>query len=92
MGIPIWELQDRIDSPTFALYMAYDRVDPFGEERADVRNAINTAFTVNAMTGHKVKVMDFMPDFEPKTEKNKADLMLAKMSQFAAMHNKEKGK
>ena len=92
MGIPLKELQDRIDAPTFALYMAYDRLDPFGEERGDVRMALNTAYMVNAFSGSKMKVADCMLDFQPKTDKQKADKMLAKMSQFAAGHNQGKGK
>ena len=88
MGIPLEELQDRIDAPTFALYMAHDRIDPFGEERGDLRMAINTAFTVNAMTGQKVKIADFMPDFENKGKKGPtADELLAKMQQYTAQHN-----
>ena len=68
MGIPLRELQQRIDSPTFALYMAHDRMSPFGEKRADLRAAL-TAWTVAKAGGAKsVEIDDFMPKFGQENE------------------------
>lgn len=50
-------------------WSVYAEMDPFGEERADLRMAILAAATVNAMTRTKesdpvAKPEDFMPKFE----------------------------
>lgn len=39
LGIPYSRLAEEISSAELSLYMAYDRIDPFGEHRADIRNA-----------------------------------------------------
>lgn len=69
MGIPLKELQDRMDSATFALYMAYDRLDPFGEERADVRTGIMTSYLYNAFTGAKTKIDNFILEYDKEIVK-----------------------
>lgn len=48
-------------------WMAYERIEPFGEERADVRSAINTATLVNVNRGRgqrAVSPSDVMPRFD----------------------------
>ena len=49
--------------------MAYSRIDPFGEERADIRNAILCQTVANAMGvkkqgGGELGIKDFMPEFD----------------------------
>lgn len=34
------KLREELSSAELALYMAYDRIDPFGEVRGDIRNAM----------------------------------------------------
>ena len=51
-------------------WMAFAGLEPFGEERADLRMGILAAATVNAMTRTKdsdpvAKAEDFMPKFDP---------------------------
>jgi hypothetical protein len=51
--------------------MAYDRVEPFGEERGDLRAGIVAATVANANRGKNSKPYapgDFMPKFAEKTE------------------------
>ena len=60
------QLLRTMSSAELTEWRAYARVSPFGEWRADYRNAI-TAQTVAAAAGVKrTKTVDFMPDFTPK--------------------------
>lgn len=47
-------------------WQAYYAIEPFGEERADIRTAINTAAIVNHLKakGTPAKVEDFLPFWE----------------------------
>lgn len=49
----------------FAEWLAYYSVEPFGEERADLRNAILCRLVANALRGkgRRAEVEDFMPKF-----------------------------
>lgn len=69
MGIPFRELQQRIDSEDFAYYLAYERIEPDGEERADLRAGIISSTVANA-AGADTSPIDFMPDFEAKKAEN----------------------
>lgn len=65
------EAQARISSNEFSEWIAYSRIEPFGEERADLRSAINTTVLANAnrSKGRRAfKVKDFMPRFDTKLE------------------------
>jgi len=43
-------------------------MEPFGEERADLRAALVGAKIVNALTGQDQDLDDFIFDFQPKPE------------------------
>lgn len=43
--------------------MAYDQLEPFGEDRADIRAAI-VASTVANCHGNKTRLRDFLPRWE----------------------------
>lgn len=48
--------------------MAYERLEPFGERRADLRAGIVASTIANAHRGKEGRPytpQDFMPDFEP---------------------------
>lgn len=84
------EAQQRVDSREFASWMAYDRVDPFGEERADLRSAIVAATLANIHRGKNAKpfeAADFMPRFDRAKPKQTPTEMQARLFQFAEMHN-----
>lgn len=52
--------------------MAYDRIDPFGETRADLRMAVLAAVGVNthkSKKGKNAKPKDFMPEFWKRKRK-----------------------
>ena len=50
------EAQRRINSDEFGWWMAYDRIEPFGEERADLRIAQLCALIANINRSKKCKV------------------------------------
>ena len=59
--------QKEIDSREFAEWLAFDRVEPQGEFRADLRAGIIAAVIANVNRGRGTpafKPADFMPDFD----------------------------
>jgi len=50
--------------------MAFYKLEPFGEERMDLRCALMTAHLVSPYIkkGHKPKLSDYMLSFEPKKQ------------------------
>lgn len=52
--------------PLFFEWMDYFEVEPFGEERGDLRTAIvaQVIASTNAKPGKRFKVTEFMPQFE----------------------------
>ena len=61
-------MANQMDVRLLQAWMAYAAIEPFGEERADLRNAMMMALTANVHRDHKksspAKAQDFMPDFE----------------------------
>ena len=55
--------------PLFFEWMDYYDLEPFGEERADLRCGIiaHVIASVNAPKGKKYKVSDFMPKFDKRS-------------------------
>jgi len=61
------ELLTRCDSRELTEWLAYYQIEPWGEERADLRAAINTTVLANVNRGKSqraYKIEDFMPDFD----------------------------
>ena len=60
-----------ITSGQFAEWMAYSRLEPWGEDRDDLRMGIVASVIANSNRGKgkkPYKPQDFMPDFEPEDE------------------------
>ena len=60
-----------ITSAQFAEWMAYSRLEPWGEDRDDLRTGIVASVIANSNRGKgkkPYKPQDFMPDFEPEDE------------------------
>lgn len=53
-----------MSSQEFALYLAYDRLDPIGMTRFDMGIGIVCKTLANVHGNKKVKVSDFMPDYD----------------------------
>lgn len=87
------QAQREIDSQEFAGWLAFDRVSPFGEERADLRSAIIAATFANAHRGKNTKaftVADFTPRFDdPKSATQTPDEMFARLAAHAVVHNRK---
>ena len=67
MGRTVAELLASIEMDELLDWMAYERLEPFGEERADVRSAIHTATLINVHRGQHsrpVTPSDVMPRFD----------------------------
>ena len=67
------ELLDRMSSREFSEWMAYYGIEPFGEERADLRQALTTSTMANiaqAQTKHPkwTKPEDYMPFSKPEAQ------------------------
>lgn len=86
-GCPLPEAQQRINACQFAEELAYYELDPWGDERADLRAAQIAAMVGNASGNyrHAFKPADFMPDFDkPGANRMTDDQMLNVMQGFIA--------
>ena len=85
------EAQARCDSHEYAEWQAKYEIDPWGEDRADLRAGIiaSTIANVNRESKRKAFVpRDFMPDFDskPKPAQSQRE-MAAVMGQLMAKQN-----
>jgi hypothetical protein len=84
------EAQEKIDSQEYASWLAFSRVEPFGEARADLRSAVVAAVVANAHRGKGAKAFtpaDFMPQFDPPDET--PEQLFAALSAHAQIHNRK---
>jgi len=86
-----------IDSEEFAWWRAYDKVNPFGEERADLQIAQLCCLYANAHAkkGKRFKVEDFMPEFNAQPKRQSGEYIKNVFMVFAKAQNawvKSKGK
>ena len=82
--IDVDDMLAEISSAQFAEWLAYARLEPWGEERADLRAGIvaSTIANVNRGKGQKAyNPQDFMPKFEQETEEEARARLIAKARQ-----------
>jgi hypothetical protein len=77
LGIPYNELGQRISAAELALYQCYYKLEPWGEQRADIRTASQTSFIASAtgvtkQSGGKFTTEDFML-FRDKPKKEESE-------------------
>ena len=81
----------RCNSRQFTEWQAEYELDPWGDERADLRCGIIACTIANVNRGkgqRSLKPGDFMPEFDkPIKERQTQAEMIAVMAQFAAKHN-----
>lgn len=80
----IAELEARMTYREFAEWAAYYRIEPWGEERADLRSGIQSATIANCNRGKNQQPFspaDFMPFAETKPESGE-DEIRAKFEEF----------
>lgn len=69
-------LAAKLTASQLADWIAYNRVEPFGEERADLRTGILASVNANLWsTKGGYKPAQFMPVFEPQEQKQSAESM-----------------
>ena len=89
------ELGERMSSAEFTEWMAYDRIDPFGEERADLRQAMTSSGVHNLLQAQTKKPKYLEPkDFmlfsdKPKEKPKAANTPEAMMAKFNALTSKK---
>jgi len=69
----VTELLRRISSRELSEWLAYYELEPFGEERADLRSAIVASTVANTARDPKKRarpfgVQEFMPQFQDRSE------------------------
>lgn len=89
-------LRQKIDSREFAEWMAFDRLDPIGNERADLHAGIVASTIANCHRGKSQRAYvpaDFMPKYGEahKPRKTVAE-MEAQFKLFVMMHNAAQAK
>ncbi len=82
LGLSVAEAQARIDAREFGEWMAFAGLEPFGEERADLRAAIVASTVANTARDPKTQrdpftPQEFMPKFEKETTEQTPEQMLA---------------
>lgn len=73
--------------------MAFNNIEPFGEERADLQSAIIACTMANAWRGKSqraFKVSDFMPNFEGPKEQSTEEIV--RIFKAAAAKNRKRKK
>ena len=78
------ELLSSMSAREFADWIAFARVEPFGEDRADLRAGIVASVIANANRDRKKRAkpyepVDFMPQFEKPTVEDKVRKVLGGM-------------
>jgi len=58
-----------MDSKELSYWIAYYKIFPFGDERADLRNALNCSILANANSKKRFKPEDFMFNFGKKKKR-----------------------
>lgn len=86
MGIPIERLQNEISAYDFALYRAFNNIDPFENYRFDINSAIVSQVLAQVHGAKTTKIGDFVPQWD-KPPKRTATHLKSKMDSFAAMMN-----
>lgn len=79
-----------MSSREFAEWVAYYGLEPFGEERADLRMAVVASLIANANRDPKKRKRpfeprDFMPQFGQETPEPSPEMMLEKVKLLNAM-------
>lgn len=68
MGRTVRELLDSLDAAEFQEWLAYYGLDPWTEDRGDLRAGIIASTVVQALGG-KAKAADFIPTYGPPPER-----------------------
>lgn len=80
------DMLETISHDQFQNWMAYDHIEPFGEERGDLRTGIVASVIANCTPGvrRRYTPKDFMPDFRPRRRRMSGQEIAATMNAAAA--------
>lgn len=90
-GRTVQELSDTMDVEEFLRWAAYAAVEPFGEQRQDVRNAMLMALTANLQRPKgkaAIPVEKFLPKFRQRRPMTMDELERALDAQYFALGGK----
>ena len=73
LSLGVWDVDAMLDAmpaPVLFRWMAYAQIEPFGEERSDLRAGIIASTVANVNRGRRApyKVSDFMPKFSSRQQ------------------------
>lgn len=91
--MPLWLAKRSCTLREFARWVEYFKLEPWGEERADLRAGIiaATIANVNRGGGKAATPQDFMPDFDPRPKVQSLEEQEAVMARaFANMREAQK--
>lgn len=83
-------MQERLNAREFAEWIAYWNIEPWGEERADLRAGIIAATVANAApfrSGRSFAASEFMPFASPQANTQSANEFEARMRAYVQAHN-----
>lgn len=88
LGMTVKELLQRMDSRELSEWMAYYNIEPFGEERADIRQAITSSEVRNSYAKHRTSPLDFIPKFIQERKKPMGwEAMKGMLQGFTKLYN-----
>lgn len=85
MGRTVKELLTDLDAAELQDWFAYYALDPWDEQRADLRAGTIAAVIANTNSKKKFKPSDFMPKYEPAKKQTPADLKAMAMRWHAVL-------
>jgi hypothetical protein len=83
-----------MSSMEFAEWMAYSQIEPWGEERADLRTALicKVSADINTPAGKpRAKLEDFMLKFDREKPTQTTDEMIGTAAQISAIYGAQEG-
>lgn len=86
LGKSVSELLESMDAQELTAWMAYDRIEPFGESRADMRTAAQTTALLNVQRkrgSDPLKPSDFMPQYDKRYLPKKSNGAEQKLKAFS---------
>jgi hypothetical protein len=83
-----------MSSMEFAEWLAYSQIEPWGEERADLRTALicKVSADINTPAGKpRAKLEDFMLKFDQERKAQTTDEMIGAVAQISAIYEAQGG-
>ena len=89
LGWSVSDIRRYMTAGEVQMWKAYAQIEPFGEERADLRAAIVAHTVASCMSGSRSKIADFMPDFDRKDKRQSVQEMQNMLAPILTKKEKE---